>query len=70
MRKIIAIILAVMLIASMTIPAYAATIVPIGKTVSFKMPSIKVPDIPSSVQETIKTTIPSNFMNNWFKTYS
>lgn len=68
MRKIIAIILVVMLIVAMTVPAYAATVVPINKIgIKFKMPSVTVPDIPKSVHETVKTTIPSNFMDNWLK---
>lgn len=70
MRKIIAVILIVILIAAMTIPAYAATIVPIGKIgIKFKMPSIAVPDIPKSVHEKVTTTIPSNFMDNWLKAH-
>ena len=70
MRKIFAILLAVMLIASMAVSAYAATIVPIGKIgIKFKMPSIAVPDIPKSVHEKVTTTVPSNFMDNWLKAH-
>lgn len=70
MKKIITMILVVMLIAAMTIPAYAATIVPVNKIgIKFQMPSISVPDIPDNVKENIKTTLPSNFMNNWLKVY-
>lgn len=66
MRKIIALILAVMLFASMAIPSYAASnIIPINKIgITFKMPSISVPVLPDSVHEKVKTTIPSNFVNN------
>lgn len=70
MKKIISIILILMLIVSMTISASAATIVPIGKIgVTYKMPSIKVPNLPASVHEQVKTTIPSNFMDNLIKAY-
>lgn len=70
MKKIITMILVVMLITSMTVPAYAANIVPVNKIgIKFQMPSISVPDIPDNVKENIKTTLPSNFMNNWLKVY-
>lgn len=56
MRKIIAFILAVMLIASMTIPAYAVT------------PSYKL-DVPqiSKIKLDIKIELPDDFWDNWFK---
>lgn len=71
MRKLIAIILAVMLIASMAISASAATVVPIGKTVSYKMPTIKTVDIPAStVYESAKVAIQKNIIGNLYKDYS
>lgn len=70
MRKIIAVILIVILIAAMAVPAFAANIVPIGKIgIKFKMPSITAPDIPKSVHEKVTTAIPSNFMDNWLKAH-
>lgn len=70
MRKIIAIILTLMLVASLTISASAANIVPIGKTISFKMPTIKTVDVSySSVYGSSKTAIQSNVLNNLYKTY-
>lgn len=70
MKRIITIILVIMLVAAMTVPACAATVVPVNKIgIKFQMPSISVPDIPDNVKENIKTTLPSNFMNNWLKVY-
>jgi len=56
MRKIIAFILAVMLIVSMAIPAYAVT------------PSYKL-DVPqiSKIKFDIKIELPDDFWDNWFK---
>lgn len=70
MRKIIALILVVMLVAAITVPAYAATVVPVGKTISFKMPTIKTVNISySTVYENAKTAIQSNIVNNLLKAY-
>lgn len=57
MKKILAIILAVMLIASMVIPAYAVT------------PSFKVPEVPqiSKIKFDIKIELPDDYWSNWFK---
>lgn len=71
MKKIIAILLAVMLIASLAISASAATIVPIGKTVSYKMPTIKTVNVSySTVYDSAKVAIRSNIINNLYKSYS
>ena len=68
MRKIITIVLVVLLIAAMTVPAFAANIVPIGKTISFKMPTIKTVDVPySTVYESAKVAIKANIINNLYK---
>ena len=68
MRKIIAVILAVMLMVSLAVTVSAANIVPIGKTVSFKMPSIKTVDVPySTVYESAKVAIKANLINNLYK---
>ena len=76
MRKIIAIILVVMLIASMTISANAAgNIVPISKIgISFKVPNIVVPDIPAdtvyeNAKSAIQSNIVNNILNNWLKAH-
>ena len=70
MRKIIAIILIALLVAAMIVPAYAATIVPIGKTISFKMPTIKTVDVSyDTVYESAKVAIRSNIINNLYKNY-
>jgi hypothetical protein len=51
-----------------TVPEYTANIVPIDKIgITFKMPKIVVSDIPKGTHEKIKTTLPSNFFNNWLK---
>jgi hypothetical protein len=57
MKKIICIILAVMLIASMTVPVYAAT------------PKLEIPDVPqiSKIKFDIKIELPDDFWSNWFK---
>lgn len=55
MKKILAILLAVMLIASMTIPAYAAT------------PSLKVPDVPQISKIKFNVTMGEDFWDNYFK---
>jgi hypothetical protein len=61
MRKIITIVLVVLLIAAMTVPAFAANIVPIGKTIIFKMPTIKTVDVSySTVYESAKVAIIKN----------
>lgn len=71
MRKIITIVLVVLLIAAMTVPAFAANIVPIGKTISFKMPTIKTVDASySTVYESAKVAIRSNIINTLYKAYS
>ena len=68
MKKIIAIVLVVMLMVSLAITASAATIVPIGKTISFKMPTIKTVDVSySTVYESAKVAIRSNIINNLYK---
>lgn len=68
MKKIIAIILAVMLMVSLAVTASAANIVPIGKTISFKMPTIKTVDVPySTVYESAKVAIKANIINNLYK---
>jgi hypothetical protein len=54
MRKIIAILLAVMLIASMTIPAYAVT-------PKWEYKAVKLPEIKVSIK------IPDSVFDNWFK---
>ena len=70
MKRIITIILVIMLVAAMTVPAYAATVIPVGKTISFKMPNIKTVNISySTVCENAKTAIQSNIVNNLFKAY-
>lgn len=56
MRKIFAFILAIMLVMSMAISAYAAT-------PPIKIPSIKIPDISDSVE----VKLSDNFWNNYFK---
>lgn len=55
MRKIIAFLLAVMLVASMAIPACAAT-------PKLKVPSIKIPNISSSVE----VKLGDGFWDNYF----
>ena len=72
MRKIIAVILIVILIAAMAVPAFAANIVPINKIgIKFKMPSIKTVDVSySTVYESAKVAIRSNIINTLYKTYS
>lgn len=71
MRKIITIVLVVLLIAAMTVPTFAANIVPIGKTISFKMPTIKTVDVSySTVYESAKVAIRSNIINTLYKAYS
>ena len=69
MKKLITIIIAIMMIAAVSVSANAATIVPIGKTISFTMPSIKTPTIPAGVRENItetaKTAMVNNIMQNW-----
>ena len=57
MKKILAILLAVLLIASMAVPAYAAT------------PKMKVPDVPqvSRIKFDVKIELPGDFWSNWFK---
>jgi hypothetical protein len=49
--------LAVMLIASMTVPAYAAT------------PALKIPSVPqiSNIKFNVKIELPDDFWTNWFK---
>ena len=70
MKKLIAFILVLMLIVSMTVPVYAATIVPINKTIiNYKMPVIKVPNIPASVTENINATVKANVIKNLIKSY-
>ena len=60
MKKIIAIILAVMLMVSLAVTASAANIVPIGK-LNFKMPTIKTVDVSySTVYESAKVAIIKN----------
>lgn len=56
MRKFIALILAIMLIMSMAIPAYAVT-------PALKIPSIKIPNISNSVE--VKQS--QSFWDNYFK---
>ena len=71
MRKIIAIVLVVMLMVSLAVTASAANIVPIGKTISFKMPTIKTVDVSyGAVYESAKTAIKANIINNLYKAYS
>ena len=66
MKKIIAIILAVMLMVSLAVTASAVT-VPIGK-LNFKMPTIKTVDVPySTVYESAKVAIKANIINNLYK---
>lgn len=68
MKKIIAIVLVVMLMVSLAVTASAANIVPIGKTISFKMPTIKTVDVPySTVYESAKVAIKANIINNLYK---
>lgn len=57
MKKILAIILAILLIASMAVPAYAVT------------PSFKIPDVPqiSKIKFNIKIELPEDFWDNYFK---
>ena len=56
MKKIISIILALMLIMSMAIPAYAVT-------PTLKIPNIKIPNISNSVE----VKLPQSFWDNYFK---
>ena len=61
MKKIIAIVLVVMLMVSLAVTASAANIVPIGKTISFKMPTVKTVDISyNTVYESAKVAIIKN----------
>lgn len=60
MRKIIAMILALMLIASVTVVTHAAT-------PKLDIPSIEIPDISGSVKDNIEVEIPDTFWDNWFK---
>lgn len=54
MRKIIAILLAVMLIVSMAVPALAAT------------PKLKIPHIEIPKIEKVEVDLPDNFWDNYF----
>ncbi len=56
MKKFIIFVLAIMLVASMAIPAYAVT------------PSIGVPDMPEipDISDNIKFELPSGFWQRWF----
>ena len=55
MKKILAFIVAVMLIASMAIPAYAVT------------PTFKIPDVPqiSNIKFNVKFELPDDFWDNF-----
>ena len=57
MKKILVFTLALMLIVSMTIPAYAVT------------PKLEIPDVPqiSKIKFDIKIELPDDFWTNWFK---
>lgn len=55
MRKFIALLLAIMLVLSLAISAYAAT-------PTIKIPSINIPDISGSVE----VKLPQSFWDNWF----
>ena len=55
MRKFIALLLALMLVLSLAISAYAAT-------PTIKIPHIEIPDISGSV----KVELPQSFWNKWF----
>lgn len=55
MRKIFALMLAIMIIMSMAISAYAAT-------PTLRVPSIKIPDISGSIE----VKLPQSFWNNHF----
>jgi len=57
MKKIICMILAVMVIGSMAIPAYAVT------------PGFKIPDMPDipDISDNIKFDLPDAFWNDWFR---
>lgn len=68
MKKIIVIVLVVMLMVSLAVTVSAANIVPIGKTISFKMPTIKTVDVSySTVYESAKVAIKANIINNLYK---
>lgn len=68
MKKILAIIMAAMIMATMALPASAANIVPVGKTISYKMPSIKTVNVSyDTVYKNAKTAIQSNVINNLYK---
>ena len=57
MKKILAMLLALLLIVSMAIPAYAVT------------PKLEIPDVPqiSKIKFDIKIELPDDFWSNWFK---
>lgn len=57
MRKIIALLLALLLILAMDIPAFAVT------------PKLDVPDMPEipDISGSVKVEIPDSFWDNWFK---
>jgi hypothetical protein len=59
MRKIFAIILTMMLIASMTVSAYAVT----------PKFDINLPEIPN-ISGSVKVEVPDNFWDNWFREYT
>lgn len=59
MKKIFAILLVVMLIASMAVPVFAVT------------PPLEAPDLPEipDISDDVKIELPNNFWNNWFKNH-
>lgn len=60
MKKIPALILAVLLIASMAVPAYAVT-------PKYEFPDLpEIPDISDDVAENIRIKIPADFWDRWF----
>ena len=60
MKKIVAFVLAVALVAALNLNVAAATPV-------IKVPHIEIPDITVSVRESVKDTLSPGFWNSWFK---
>lgn len=60
MKKVFAILLALMLVAPMAVPAYAVT-------PALKVPNLpEIPDITDSVWENVTIHLPDNLWDDWF----
>lgn len=59
MRKIITILFALMLVVSMSVPAFAVT------------PRLNIPNMPEipDISDDVKFELPDNFWDNWFKNH-